>query len=225
MKQKWKQNIRQFWHSWGCPLLIALLVATSFKSAIADWNIVPTGSMNPTIVEGDRIFVNKLAYDLKIPYTTHHLAAWQDPKRGDIVVFFSPTDGQRLVKRIIGLPGDTIAMHNNRLIINGKHVAYDTSTPPDKMFEKYQLEEEFDGRPHDIIIDPNPISLHSFSPVKIPEGQYFAMGDNRDYSKDSRYFGCIERSLIVGRATAVVMSLEPDNFYRPRWGRFFSKLH
>ena len=104
MKRLWKQKIRQFWYGWGCPLLIAALVATSFKSAIADWNVVPTGSMNPTIVEGDRIFVNKLAYDLKIPYTTHHLAKWQNPERGDIVVFFSPADGQRLVKRIIGLP-------------------------------------------------------------------------------------------------------------------------
>lgn len=224
MKNTWNQRLRQFWYGWGWPVAVAILVATSFKSAIADWNVVPTGSMNPTIVEGDRIFVNKLAYDLKIPYTTHHMVAWHNPERGDIVVFFSPSDGQRLVKRVIGLPGDTIAMRNNRLFINGKQVAYDTLTPPHKAFEPHQLEEDLEGRPHDIIIDPNLISFHSFAPVKIPEEHYFAMGDNRDNSKDSRYFGCVERNRIVGRATAVVMSLDPDTSYRPRWSRFFTKL-
>jgi signal peptidase I len=224
MKKTFKQNIRQFWHGWGCPLLIALLVATSFKSAVADWNIVPTGSMNPTIVEGDRIFVNKLAYDLKIPYTTRHLAKWQNPERGDIVVFFSPANGQRLVKRIIGLPGDTIAMRNNRLFINGRRVVYRASTQSEKRYAAHQLEEELDGRFHQILVESNPLSLHTFAPVKIPERHYFAMGDNRDNSKDSRYFGCVERSRIVGRATAVVISLESNKFPLPRWERFFSKL-
>jgi signal peptidase I len=205
-------------------LLIAVLVATSFKSAIADWNIVPTGSMNPTIIEGDRIFVNKLAYDLKIPYTTHHLARWQNPERGDIVVFFSPADGQRLVKRIIGLPGDTIAMRNNRLFINGRKVDYHTLANSNEKYAPHQLEEELNGNSHRIIIEPNMLSPHTFAPVKIPEGHYFAMGDNRDNSKDSRYFGCVERSRIVGRATAVVISLESNNFRFPRWERFFSKL-
>jgi signal peptidase I len=224
MKNLWKQNIRQFWHGWGCPLLIAVLVATSFKSAIADWNVVPTGSMKPTIIEGDRIFVNKLAYDLKIPYTTRHLAKWQNPERGDIVVFFSPADGQRLVKRIIGLPGDTIAMRNNCLFINDRPVDYHSLAPSKKKYAPHQLEEKLDGTSHRIIIEPSLLSQQTFAPVKIPEGHYFAMGDNRDNSKDSRYFGCVERSRIVGRAIAVVISLESNKFYLPRWERFFSKL-
>jgi signal peptidase I len=87
-------------------------------SAIADWNDVPTGSMNPTILAGDRIFVNKLAYDLRISFTTWRLAHWDNPRRGEIVVFFSPVDGTRLVKRVIGVPGDVIAMNGNRLYIN-----------------------------------------------------------------------------------------------------------
>ena len=101
------------------------MIATSFKSAIADWNIVPTGSMKPTILEGDRIFVNKLAYDLKIPYTTLHIATWGAPQRGDIVVFYSPVDGTRLVKRVVGIPGDSIAMRNNQLTINGEDIRYE----------------------------------------------------------------------------------------------------
>ena len=121
MKYNWKTNANKFLKGWVFSIFVALLIATSFKSAIADWNIVPTGSMIPTILEGDRIFVNKLAYDLKIPYTTVHIAKWGAPQRGDIVVFYSPADGKRLVKRVVGLPGDSIAMQNNRLIIKDKY--------------------------------------------------------------------------------------------------------
>ena len=87
----WKKEIR--------PLLILALVLFAVRSSLADWNDVPSGSMRPTIIEGDRIFVNKLAYDLKVPFTTWHIAEWSNPQRGDIAVFFSPHDGQRLVKR------------------------------------------------------------------------------------------------------------------------------
>src|SRR5215470_3465194 len=99
---------------------IMLLVICSLRSALADWNDVPTGSMKPTIEEGDRVVVNKLAYDLKIPFTTIELAKWGDPKRGDIVVLFSPVDGTRLVKRVVGTPGDKIGMRENQLFVNGK---------------------------------------------------------------------------------------------------------
>ena len=109
---------------WVGSFLIALLIATSIKSVIADWYVVPTGSMKPTIVEGDRIFANKLAYDLKIPYTTWHIAQWDDPGRGEIVVFNSPVEDKRLVKRVVGLPGDTMAMVDNRVFINGNAVTY-----------------------------------------------------------------------------------------------------
>ena len=85
---------------------------------------MPTGSMKPTILEGDRIFVNKLAYDLKIPFTTWHLAQWDDPQCGDIVVFYSPSDGKRLVKRVVGLPGDRIGMWKNQVILNGVPLQY-----------------------------------------------------------------------------------------------------
>src|SRR5437667_11789572 len=105
-------------------MLIMALVLFAARSSFADWNKVPTGSMKPTILEGDRIFINKLAYDLKVPFTTWHIAEWSNPQRGDIVVFFSPHDGQRLVKRVIGLPGDTIELRNNALVINGDPVTY-----------------------------------------------------------------------------------------------------
>ena len=118
-------NARKFWVNTAKPWLTIILVVTAFRSAIADWNDVPTGSMNPTIVEGDRVFVNKLAYDLKVPYTTWHIAKWAEPKRGDIVVFYSPEDGTRLVKRVVGLPGDTIELRQEKLIINGQPASYE----------------------------------------------------------------------------------------------------
>src|SRR3954471_3850227 len=88
--------------------LLMLLVISSLRSALADWNDVPTGSMKPTIEVGDRVFVNQLAHDLKVPFTTIEIAKWADPKRGDIVVLFSPADGTRLVKRVVALPGDRV---------------------------------------------------------------------------------------------------------------------
>ena len=95
MKKPWKRKLIIFWKGWGYSILIAVVITTSFKSAIADWNLGPTGSMKPTIFEGDRIFVNKLAYDLKFPYTAWHIVEWSNPKRGEIVVFYSPDDNKR----------------------------------------------------------------------------------------------------------------------------------
>src|SRR5882672_10879422 len=115
---------RKFWQKEVRPLVILALVLFSIRSSLADWNDVPTGSMKPTILEGDRVYVNKLAYDLKVPFTTWHIAEWSNPQRGDIVVFFSPHDGKRLVKRVIGLPGDTVELRNNALVINGQPVEY-----------------------------------------------------------------------------------------------------
>ena len=106
-------------------LLIFGAIMFPLRSSFADWNFVPSGSMKPILLEGDEIFVNKLAYDLKFPFTTMHIARWANPERGDIVVFYSPEDGVRLVKRVIGLPGDTIEMRNQELIINGLSVSYD----------------------------------------------------------------------------------------------------
>lgn len=226
VKKNWKEKVKPFLKGWGYPILVAILVATSFKSAIADWNIVPTGSMKPTIVEGDRIFVNKLAYDLKIPYTTRHIAQWGDPKRGEIVVFYSPADRKRLVKRVVGLPGDTIAMSDNILFINGTPQTYepiDNSFKPN-ISDRYSIIESLNGRRHPVRMDPDAIALPSFGPVIVPTGSYFMMGDNRNNSADSRYFGFVKRSQIVGRATAVVASFDQSHHYRPRWERFFTAL-
>jgi len=231
MDQKTKTKIVQFIRGWVVSLAAAILLATSFKSVIADWNVVPSGSMRPTIIEGDRIFVNKLAYDLKVPYTTRHLARWSDPVRGDIVVFYSPADGTRLVKRVMGLPGDHLFMRRNRLFVNNQPAVYD---PLDKRFIKdipsWEREgnlffsEVVDGRSHPVMLTPSRPSRNSFGEIRVPDGQYFMLGDNRDGSADSRYFGFVPRRLIVGRSRAVVLSLNYERHYWPRWDRCFRAL-
>ena len=230
MSNIWKKRLFTFMRGWGYSIIIALLIATSFKSAIADWNDVPSGSMRPTILDWDRIYVNKLAYDLKLPYTTIHLARWANPKRGDIVVFFSPEDGKRLVKRVIGLPGDTIAMRENRVYINGKLIDYSIPTQEIKNRFRAQLLkgnilfiENLDGRSHSVMFTPLRPSKDSFKPITIPPESYFMLGDNRDQSADSRFFGVVNRSRIVGRAQAVVISRD-GSIFRPRWDRWFMGL-
>jgi signal peptidase I len=222
---------RKFWRQEIRPLLITALIMFAIRSSFADWNTVPTGSMKPTILEGDRVFVNKVAYDLKVPFTTLHLAEWSAPQRGDIVVFYSPKDGMRLVKRTIGLPGDTVELRHDQLIINGVTVEYksiaDELLPDvaasDRANSVY-ASEQLPSRSHLVAGIPGVQALRDFGPVTVPAGCYFMMGDNRDNSFDSRFFGAVKRDRILGRATAVIASLDADHHWKPRWDRFFSPL-
>ncbi len=225
-----KRGLVTVWKDWLRSLLIIVLIVTSFRSAVADWNDVPTGSMKPTIMEGDRIVVNKLAYDLKVPYTTWRLASWGAPKRGEIVVLFSPSDGKRLVKRAVGIAGDEISMRNNCLIVNGEPATYSAIDAEAVSELKLALEsrvlatEQVGPASHSVMLTPNTLSLRSFGPITIPPGHYFVMGDNRDQSLDSRHFGMVTRASIIGRATAVAASVDPSDHFQPRWSRFFQAL-
>jgi signal peptidase I len=235
---EWEMNLaplraraRRWWRQEIRPLLILALVLFSIRSSLADWNDVPSGSMQPTILVGDRVFVNKLAYDLKVPFTTWHLARWSNPQRGDIVVFYSPYDGTRLVKRVVGLPGDTVELRNDQLVINGDPVNY-TPLPPGISAQLPETErehslfatEQLSGHPHAVMAIPSVPAKRTFGPVAVPDGHYFMVGDNRDNSFDSRYFGAVERKRIVGKATAVVISLDRNHYWLPRSQRFFRSL-
>lgn len=227
----WKQKWTKFLREEAKPLLIMVLVLFAFRSAIADWNDVPTGSMKPTIVEGDRVFVNKLAYDLKVPFTTWHLAQWDNPKRGDIVVFFSPADGQRLVKRVVGLPGDRIELIKDQLFVNGQPAKYEplaaktiNEIPSAEQPSHEFASETVANHSHPVMATPALSAARTFGPIVVPQGQYFMMGDNRDNSFDSRFYGAVDRSRIVGRASTVVISLDRSDYYLPRWHRFFTSL-
>lgn len=231
MEKNFGSRLREWWRKELRALLIFALVLFSIRSSLADWNDVPTGSMKPTILEGDRVFVNKLAYDLKVPFTTWHLAQWGGPKRGDIVVFFSPYDGQRLVKRVVGLPGDTLELRHNVLLLNGQPVHYTAAlagelrdVAPADLATHVFATEDLPGKTHEVAGFPAVRARRDFGPVQVPAGHYFMMGDNRDDSFDSRYYGPVDRREIVGRASAVVMSFDHQHYWWPRWDRFFSGL-
>ncbi len=200
---------------------VFLLLMSVFRSGIADWNVVPSGSMKPTIVEGDRILVNKLAYDVQVPFLYHSLKKLSDPQRGDIIVFDSEVAQLRLVKRVVGMPGDVVEMVDNQLYINGQALQYDVlKTHQDQVDER----EDLLGVVHIVRLNRDGSRLSSFAKIQVPEEYYLALGDNRDNSSDSRVIGFVPRHEIIGRAKTVVLSVDYDHYYLPRSERFWKTL-
>jgi signal peptidase I len=153
------------------------------------------------------------------------LAHWADPERGDVIVFYSPQDGTRMVKRVVGLPGETIAMVNNLIYIDGKPA--NLSLAPagvtnGRIFASETLTGT--GGAHPIIVTPALPARRDFGPVTVPAGHYFVLGDNRDNSGDSRYFGFVPRGNITGRSSRVLFSLDADDYNLPRWDRTLEPL-
>jgi signal peptidase I len=225
-----KHVLRSLWREWIKPFAMIFLAVAPLKSAVLDWNWVPSGSMKPTILEGDLILVNKLAYDLKVPFTTLRLSSWADPGRGDIAVLFSPEGGTRLVKRVIGLPGDTIELRNEVLYVNGVAQRYSLRDPGPFMRDVFEdrnpvvAVEHLGTRDHYIMALPGRAARRSFGPYTVPPGDYFMMGDSRDNSHDSRFFGAVPRDRIVGKATAVIVSFDTSRLLLPRVTRFAHPL-
>jgi signal peptidase I len=230
-KAKLKRLAKSFWKEWKLTIFIIVFVVIPVKSSLGDFNWVPTGSMNPTILEGDLLFVNKVAYDLRFPLTLYRLVKWSDPERGDIVICFSPDDGTRLVKRIVALPGDTIAMRNNMLFLNGRAIKYSeidqeyAKTLSDELEESCVFAmEDLGGVTHPVMSDISVHAIRNFGPVIVPKGHYFVLGDNRDKSKDSRMFGFVERKSIVGKAIGLICSFNITDKFQPRFKRFLAPL-
>lgn len=216
------KKLQQLWRdNRGIIVFISLMLV--FRSAVADWNDVPTGSMQPTIQIGDRILVNKMAYDLRLPFTTTSLYKLADPQRGDIIIFMSEAANNRLVKRVIGLPGDTVAMHRNVLTINGQRLSY-TEQASLVHQQAVMITEQADSAAYTIQLASLTAERDSFNTVQVPAGHYLVLGDNRDNSADSRVIGFVPRAEIIGRASKVLFSLDYDNYYLPRSSRFLASL-
>jgi signal peptidase I len=222
-------RLSRTWISWW-PTLLAVLVVFSFRAAVADWYDVPSGSMQPTLLEGDRIACDKTAYHWRLPLIGT-VAQRSDPERGDVVVFPSPTDGTRLVKRIVAIPGDVVELRNNRLYLDGEPAAYQPGPddipwklPQDDVAPHVYLRETVAGIGHAVMLTPGAETRSSFGPVRIPTGKYLMMGDNRDNSADSRWFGTVDRDAIEGKVLGTAFSLDKDRLWRPRWDRFLRGL-
>ena len=210
----WKEN-RQFFFLLFCIVF--------FKSAIADLSSISGASMQPTLLDGDKVWVNKLAYDVKIPWTEISLAEIDDPMRGDIVIIDSKKAGKRLVKRIVGLPGDTIYIQNNTLVINGEAANYEILSRDSAAII---IQEELPNMAHQAQFSSRygNRSGRSYGPTIVPDDQYFVLGDNRDNSADSRIYSFVPRGEIIGRSSSVVFSLDSHNNYLPRGERFLSGI-
>lgn len=195
-KPRWRQNVESI----GLALLIALAVRSSVVQAF--W--VPSGSMLPTIQIGDHLFVNKLAYAVRLPFTTTPLLRVSQVQRGDIVVFVSPADRSTdLIKRVIAVAGDTVEIRNKQVLVNG--------TPIDDAHAHFT-----DG-----MINPSG-ERDNMPPRQVPEGKFFVMGDNRDRSYDSRYWGFADVDDIKGKATFIYWSRDTSQGWlvAPRFERF-----
>ncbi len=199
------------------PVLLFVLVVRSF---IFEPFRIPSGSMIPTLLEGDFIFVKKYSYGLRLPVTETKFIETGNPERGDVVVFRLPSDPSiNYIKRVVGLPGDTVTYERHRLTVNGEVINLGSS---DRRFGNVPIfVEDLDGRVHDILI-MNPEFSRGDATYRVPEGQYFMMGDNRDRSQDSRFIGMVPEEFLVGEAVRVWMHFVPWNM--PDWGRIGTKI-
>jgi signal peptidase I len=232
---------RQYAESIGLALGVALLLRAFVVEAFQ----IPSGSMIPTLDVGDHIFVSKFAYAVGVPFTNVKIAELGKPKRGDVVVFKYPPDQSiDYIKRVVGLPGETIEVRHNEVFINGQPMAReqlhepcsagDGSDEDDRRFCEVWLE-HLDGKTHLVHQEPIRSNGSDFGPVTIPPRHYFCMGDNRDNSKDSRVWGFVPFELIKGRALVIWWSRDPargglspsglaDWFSSIRWKRFFKPV-
>ncbi|MBI2748126.1 MAG: signal peptidase I [Burkholderiales bacterium] len=210
---------------------IAFLVCFGFfRLAIADWNPIPSGSMRPTLVEGDVVLVNRLAYDFKLPLSDRSLLRTGTPQRGDVITFNSPKDGTRLIKRLVAVPGDVVELRDEVLTINGERAAYDgthaTSEPLQHGASTAALQatEHIAGNTRTVQFLPDVAALRSFGPITVPQDHYFFLGDNRDNSADSRFIGLVPRHLLIGRAHHILVSADIVGDWLPRLERTAQRI-
>jgi signal peptidase I len=218
------------WLKHNRSFLVFLLVFGVFRTALADWNPIPSESMHPTLLDGDVVLVNRIAYDLKVPLTHIAIIRLGEPRRGDVVTFYSPADGVRLIKRLVGVPGDLVELRDDRLFINGVAADYQDPTryrePRDYAGSTLAVKtaETIDGSRREIQFMPEIDARRNFGPVLVPADSYFFLGDNRDDSGDSRYIGFVPRRLLIGRAHHVLVSANFKGNWMPRFERFGERI-
>ncbi|MDY0060122.1 MAG: signal peptidase I [Myxococcota bacterium] len=210
-----KSSLREYAESIGLAVAIALLLRFFVVEAFK----IPSGSMVPTLLVGDHIFVNKFIYGLRVPLTEKWLFHWQEPKRGDVIVFMYPQDRSKdFIKRVVGLPGDTVEIRNGELLVTnaqGQRVPIEVvTTATDFLYEEelegqrlaipcLQVEESLDGTKYQALYRKDDRGMRAFGPITVQPGHVFVMGDNRDNSHDSRYWGQVPQDLIKGKALVI----------------------
>jgi signal peptidase I len=211
---KVKSTFREYAEALAIAILLALFIRTFVVQAFK----IPSGSMKPTLVIGDHLLVNKFIYGIRIPIIDRFLIEFNKPKRGNIIVFKWPKDESKdFIKRVIGIEGDIIEIKNDILYVNGKKVVTEyVSKYNDNDISEADLYEEFLGERKHYILDQY-VKYEDFGPITVPENSVFVMGDNRDNSQDSRYWGFVTLNKIKGEALIIYWSW-------PSWKRFFNVM-
>ncbi len=201
--EKRKSKIQEYAEA----IIIAILIAMFIRTFIVQAFKIPSGSMKPTLQIGDHILVNKFIYGVKVPFLRNTIIPVGDPKRDDIVVFIYPQDRSKdFIKRVVGVSGDTIEIKNKKIYINGK--AYN---------DQY-------GVYVDQYIIPGSLQPRdNFAPFTVPPNAVFVMGDNRDQSYDSRFWGVVDLKDVMGKAFIIYWSWDSEAF-GVRWSRLFNLL-
>jgi len=194
-----KSKIREYLEA----IVIAIVIAFIIRAFVVQAFKIPSGSMKPTLAIGDHILVNKFIYGIKIPYFRTTLVPITDPKRGDVAVFIYPEDRSKdFIKRVIGIGGDTIEIRNKKIYLNGLPYTDNHGVYTD-----------------DFIIPGSIQPRDNFGPVTVPKGYLFVMGDNRDQSYDSRFWGFVPLRDVLGKAFIIYWSWNGDD-HNVRWSRF-----
>jgi len=207
IERKQKSKTREYAES----LIIAAIIAFFVRSFFIQAFRIPSSSMEPTLLIGDHLLVNRLSYVMKIPFTDKVIFNLGDPKKGDVIIFRYPIDPDKdFIKRVIATEGDTIAIKDKVIYINGK-----------------KTEDKWGHYSANVILPEHINPRDNFGPYKVPQNSYFVMGDNRDRSLDSRYWGIVPKDHLVGRALILYFSLngKPDNILGYiRWSRIGSLI-
>lgn len=239
----WKRDKSKKKESLG-SILLAVLVALTIRWALLEAYVIPSGSMLPSLLINDHIFVNKMIYGLRVPFTKNWLYKNREPKKGEVIVFKFPKDESIFyIKRVIGVPGDVVEhTSEGELFVNGqavkselapKHKNLDWLRPKDFEYEpldRFQHKLETNGEFTYSTLERK-FSFHpEFSKETIPPGKLLVFGDNRDMSQDSRFFGYVPMENVLGKATFVWLSCEDTiwvlcNPLSIRWNRFFHSIH
>lgn len=200
-----KSRVKSTFREYAEAILVALVLALFIRSFLVQAFKIPSGSMIPTLLVGDHILVNKLVFGPQVPFTHWRIFSYKKPQRGDVVVFLEPVERERdFIKRVIGLPGETLAVVNRQVYIN---------------------DVPLDERTYAHFDNPYPVrGLDNFGPIQIPDNCYFMMGDNRENSSDSRVWGPVPFELIKGKAILIYWSWDGGH-RKVRWSRIGDLIH
>lgn len=196
-------------------LVIAIILALFIRAFVVQAFKIPSGSMENTLLVGDYILVNKFIYGVKVPFTDITVVPVKDPQREDIIVFKYPGDPSKdYIKRVIGVGGDTIDIRDKKVYVNGKLMENDYAkfSDPRVFSDAYMFPE-------------NMLRRDNYGPIKVPEGKLFVMGDNRDSSNDSRFWGFVDKSAVKGRAFVIYWSWDKKKKVGVRWSRLGDLIH